>query len=215
MPTSISALTLALIGSAVVTSNAASICFKSHQPEDGRRCWSFDVGVAFITSSNIGEIFSGEFSTADGPAGGEIYSLTATRRLGEFELKLGGHTFHPQLELPLTLEIVDENSRSPFLDFNASVVVRWEEFPWNHVVKTTVATGIGLSYSQHVYRMDKELHPRSNRSHLKFNWPIQVTFALPSHPDHQLMLYIAHQSGGHVFDKAGVNSLGIGYRFAY
>jgi len=215
MLTSLQALTLALIGSTVVSSNAASICFRAHQPEDGRRCWSFDVGVAFITSNDLGEILTGNIDIADGPAGGEIYSLTATRRLGEFKLELWGHTFHPQVELPLTLEIVDENSRSPFVDFNASVVVRWEEFPWNHVIKTTVATGIGLSYSQHVLLMDKVLHPGTNRSHLKFNWPIQMTFALPSYPEHQLMLYIAHKSGGEVFDRGGINSVGFGYRFGF
>jgi hypothetical protein len=47
---------------------------------------------------------------------------------------------------------------------------------------------------------------------LKFNWPIQMTFALPEFPEHQLMIFIAHQSGGHIFDEGGVNSLGVGYR---
>ena len=205
----------ALLGLSILAGNAASLCFVPHDPEGDRRAWAFEVGVAFITSNNISEIFSGNIDIDDGPAGGEIYSITAARRLGEFKLNLWGHELTPQLEAPFTLEIVDENSRAMFWDVNASLVVRFEQFPWNHVVKTTIATGVGLSYSSNIYRMDIQRHPLDDRSHLKFNWPIQLTLALPAYPDHQLSLYVAHQSGGHVFDTGGINSLGIGYRFDF
>lgn len=204
-----------LAGIFIQASSAASICFEPHGPDDNRRGWAFEVGVAFLTSNNIGDFLGGDVDIASGPAGGEIYSLTASRRLGQFELNLWGHTFHPQLEVPLTLEVVDENSRSPFFDLNASLMIRWEEFPWSHVVSTMFATGVGLSYSDEVYLMDIRRHPGSDRSRLKFNWPIQLTFALPSHPEHQLMLHIVHQSGGRIFDRGGVNSIGFGYRFSY
>lgn len=72
--------------------------------------------------------------------------------------------------------------------------------------------GVGLSYSEKIYLMDRQRHPGENRSKLKFNWPIAITFASPQFPDHQAMLFILHQSGGHVFDKGGVNSVGFGYR---
>ncbi|MGB6221778.1 hypothetical protein [Haloferula sp.] len=208
-------LAVDLKGLFILPGKSASICFTPHEPDADRGAWSFAAGVAFITSNNINEIIGGDINVDNGPAGGEIYSLTATRRLGQFNLELWGHTFQPQLELPLTLEIIDENSRSPFFGLNASLVVRWEEFPWSHLVHTTFATGVGLSYDDQVYLMDISRHPGSDRSHLKFNWPLQLTFAHPEHPDHQLMLFIAHQSGGRIFDDGGVNSLGIGYRFSY
>jgi hypothetical protein len=63
--------------------------------------------------------------------------------------------------------------------------------------------------------VDRERHPGQDRSHLKFDWPIQVTFALPRWPQHQLVLFVDHQSGGHIFDEGGVNSYGIGYRFEF
>lgn len=194
---------------------SATICFIPHDSSDGRRDWAFDVGVAFITTNNIGDFALGRVNIADGPSGGEIYSFTASRRLGELKWEIGGHTFRPQLEMPLTLEVVDENSRSPFLDLNATVMIRWVDFPWNDYVKTSFAMGLGLSYSSKIYLMDIERHPDSNRSHLKFNWPIQLTLALPAHPDHQFMLFVAHQSGGHIFDDGGVNSIGLGYRRAF
>lgn len=190
----------------------ASITFIPHESGGDKRDWAFEIGVAYITENNIEEIKEGHHSRARGPAGGQIYALTAARRLGELEWNIGNCTFRPQLELPLTLEIVDENSRSPFLDYNISFNVRWIDFPWNEYVSTTFSMGVGLSYSEKIYLMDRQRHPGENRSKLKFNWPIAITFASPQFPDHQAMLFILHQSGGHVFDKGGVNSVGFGYR---
>lgn len=208
-------LAVALKSLFVLPGKSASICFTPHDPDGDRRCWAFSAGVAFITSNNINELISGDINVDNGPAGGEVYLLTATRRLGEFTFEIGDHTFSPQLELPLSLEIIDENSTRPFFGLNASLAIRWEEFPWNHIVETSFSTGVGLSYDEQVYLMDIQRHPGSERSKLKFNWPIQLTFAHPEHPDHQLMLFVAHHSGGRFFDDGGVNSLGIGYRFNY
>ena len=176
--------------------------------------WSFEYGVAFITSQNIEELMSGELNIDDGPAGGEIHYFTASRLLAEPEWCLFGETYYPSLELPITLGIVDENGRSPFASYSVSFVVRWRDFPWNEHVLTSFATGVGLTWSSEVYAMDKQRHPDDDRSRWKFDWPLQLTLAHPSHPQHQLVLFIAHQSGGRIFDRGGVNSLGIGYRFA-
>lgn len=190
----------------------AAITFIPHGPGGGKRDWAFEIGLAFITENNIQDFSEGRFSVARGAAGGEILMLTASRRLGELEWKIGGNTFRPQLELPITLEIVNERGRDAFLDYNASFNVRWVDFPWNHLVRTTFSMGLGLSYSEKVYLMDIQRHPARDRSHLKFNWPISLTFAHPDFPEHQLMLLILHQSGGHIFDEGGVNSFGFGYR---
>lgn len=214
LPQGLAALCFA--GLAIVPSaRAASVCFLSADGHDGRPLWAFETGVSFLTENTIDELLLGDASLANGRAGGEVYSFTLSRRLGSFRLGFGAWAFHPELELPLTLEVVDENGRHPFLDFNAALLVRWREFPWNGRVRTTFATGVGLSYSEHVYQVDIDRHPGEDRSHLKFHWPIQLTFALPDHPRHQVMLYLTHQSGGHIFDEGGVNSVGFGYRFGF
>ena len=199
----------------MVLSAHASITFIPHQSGGEKRDWSFEIGVAFITTNNIEELIGGQINVSDGPAGGEIHMLTASRRLGELEWNIGGHTFRPQLELPFTLEIFDENTRSPFLDTNVSLNVRWVDFPWNDYLHTTFSMGIGLSYSHNVPLMDIERHPNDRRARMQFNWPIALTFALPQHPEHQAMLFLLHQSGGHIFDRGGMNSLGIGYRLDF
>ncbi len=181
-------------------------------PSEDRRLWAFEFGVAFITENNIEDIIDGEFSYGDGESGGEIYSLTVSRFLSELEWKVGDRVFRPRMEMPLTLEIFDENGRGPFPDANASFLVRWVDFPWDGLVDTTFGMGVGLSYSAKVPLMDKERHEDERRSNLKFNWPIQLTFAAPSHPEHQLVVFLSHQSGGHIFDRGGMNSLGFGYR---
>ena len=165
-----------------------------------------------ITQSDIGDFALGSVKQANGPAGGEVYSFTASRLLGELQWKIGGHTFTPQLEIPLTLEMVNENGSTVFPTYNASFAVRWIDFPWNKYVKTSFSMGIGLSYSQEIYQVDKDRHVGEDRSYLKFNWPIQLSLAHPRFERNQLTIFIAHHSGGHIFDVGGFNSLGVGYR---
>jgi hypothetical protein len=174
--------------------------------------WAFELGVAVITKNSVAEMLSGNISRGDGPEGGEIYQLKATKTLDVLSWNIAGNTFRPHLELPLCLEIVDENGRDPFLDYNASVQLRWVDFPWNSTVQTSFAVGLGLSYSSKVYAMDVKQHLGEDRSHLKFNLPIELTFHLPGKNNEQLSLYLAHQSGGFgFFDVGGVNSLGIAF----
>lgn len=174
--------------------------------------WAFEFGVAVITENSIGDIFNGDITVGDGPAGGEIYQLKATKTLDILSWHIAGKVYHPQLEMPLCLEIVDENARSPFLDYNAALQLRWVDFPWNSYVKTSFAVGVGLSYSSRIYAMDFERHSGEDRSHLKFSLPIEIAFALPGQNNETLRFYLSHQSGGfHIFDKGGVNSLGIAF----
>lgn len=193
----------------------STILFEKHEEiAGGPRSWAYEFGIAMITSNTIENFVGvgGFVDRANGPAGGEIYTFTASRRLGQLVWNLDDNTFTPQIELPFTMEVVNENAGSTFLAFAGSFKVRWIDFPWNDYVKTSFAMGLGLNYSGQIYQIDEERHPGDGRSHLKFNWPIQATFALPSHPDDQLTIFIIHHSGGRLFDHGGMNALGIGYR---
>ena len=193
-------------------SASAAIALRSDVPDPLRR-WAFGYGVAFNTEDTIDRVALGETSIADGPSGGEVHLLTAAYRLAEPSWQISNRLFKPLLEIPLTLGIVDENGRSPFLNYSASFQVRWRDFPWNHVISTTASMGLGLAYSDKIFLMDIENHPTRYRSHVKFNWPIELTLALPQFPQHQLTVFIMHQSGGHIFDRGGINNVGFGYRF--
>jgi hypothetical protein len=190
-----------------------SITLEPHPPE--YRDWSVQLGVSIISKRNIGEVLSGGFDRAEGDAGGQNYSITMNWVAHRFEIPCRSRVLKPQFEPYLTLTLVDQNNDSIFPDYNGGIGFRWVDFPWNKWVETTFFMGIGLSYSTEVYRIDRERHPDEDRSHLKFDWPIQFTFALPRWPEHQLVLFNDHQSGGHIFDEGGVNSFGIGYRFEF
>jgi hypothetical protein len=192
----------------------AAIALRSDLPNP-LRCWAFEYGVAFIAQETIDEIAVGRGRIATGPSAGQVHLLTAAYRLAEATWKVGDCQFKPLLELPLTLGIVDENGRSPFLNYSVSFQVRWRDFPWNKYVSTTAAMGVGLAYSEEIFLMDIKNHMSRFRSHVKINWPIEVSLALPHYPQHQLTAFIMHQSGGEMFDRGGVNNFGFGYRLGF
>ena len=188
----------------------------SEPPEGLSRLWAFEAGVAFITTNNVDDFMHGRVNVSKGDAGGQVYRFTASRLLHVFAWETSAGVMRPQVEMPLSLELIDEiGRRNPYPDYNAGLTLRWVNFPWNDRVYTTFATGVGLSYSSRVMAMDEERHSDRERSHLKFDWPIQLTLARPETPHHQLMFFLAHHSGGRVFDRGGVNSLGIGYRLGF
>jgi hypothetical protein len=175
--------------------------------------WSFQAGVAFITESTIDEVASMGTELADGDAAGQIYLVQVSYKAAELKPSIFGHRVEIDVELPLVLGIVDERGSDPFVQYSGGVTLRWKTFPWNRWVYTTFETGIGLTYSQRVLAAERARHPRRDRSHLEFYWPVQLTLALPDLRQHQLVLFLHHHSGGGVFHRGGANSLGVGYRF--
>jgi hypothetical protein len=177
--------------------------------------WSLQAGVAVITANTIDDLMKGSMTRAQGPSRGEIYLFGVSYTLRDLEIGVAGRTFHPQLELPVVIGVVDERGRSRFMDYNAGLTLRWTQFPWNEVLHTNVESGVGLSYTDKVLLIERERHPTRERSHLKFYWPIEVAFALPNYRQHQAVLFIHHQSGGHIFDRGGSNHLGVAYRHVF
>ena len=186
--------------------------------EDFTRRWSVEAGVAKITQNTIAAILRGEIHFDGGMRGGEIYHLGASYLLGEAVLDIGEREFRPQLEAPVFLEIFDENERSPFLSYNAALRLRWVDFPWNDTVRTTFAYGAGFSYSEKIPRMEYKRSLRNKderRTHLKFTMPADISFAHPRWPEHQVMIFLSHQSAGRIFGRGGLNALGVGYRWGF
>ena len=144
----------------------AAIALRSDSPNP-LRSWAFEYGLAFITDDTIDKVALEHTSIAHGPAGGQVHLLTAAYRLAEASWQVGNCQFKPLLELPLTLGIVDENGRSPFLNYSVSFQVRWRDFPWNKYVSTTTSMGAGLAYSEEIFLMDIQTHSNRFRSRVK------------------------------------------------
>jgi hypothetical protein len=180
------------------------------------RVWSFEFSVGVVSDNTLADYLDPKFVKLRGPGGGVTYNFTVTRRLYQFHWNIGGITLRPELEVPARLTLVDENSGRVIPDFNLGVAVRWRDFPWNKFVRTTLAAGPGLSYSVDPWTGDYQRHPEDpDRSRLKFWLPIELTLALPCFPQHQLVGFIDHQSGGRMLDRGGVDAWGLGYRLEF
>jgi len=184
-------------------------------PAPSDRLWSFAFGVGVISDNTLADYLEPSFDKLHGPGGGLTYNFTVARRLHEFDWRIGKVHLNPQLELPAMLTLVDENSGRVIPDLNIGIVLRWQNFPWNRYVRTTLAAGPGFSYAFDVWSAEAQRHPGEDRSQMKFWLPIEFTVALPRYPQHQLLLFIDHQSGGTIFDRGGVDAWGLGYRFEF
>ncbi len=177
--------------------------------------WSIGGGVAVISNNHPGGILQGEFEVTKGDSAGEIYNINVSYVLKELNFSVKKHTFAPRLEVFSSLGLVDEKSTDLFYNVNAALAVRWIDFPWSRYLHTTIMTGGGLNYSQKIFRLDIAKRPNDDRSHLKFLWPLEVTFAIPKFKNHSLVFFNHHISGGHVMDAGGIDSFGVGYRYKF
>lgn len=86
----------------------------------------------------------------------------------------------------------------PFLAF------RWNQFPWNHYLRTDLCVGEGVSWISRVPRRERRNSDdvQNILNYLMF----EVGFALPSHPDLEVLGRIHHRSG--VFGLYGAKNSG-------
>jgi hypothetical protein len=206
----------------VTTSNPPPVAVSAKPPPGAvrektvtDRLWSVEFGVGVISDNTPADYLEGDFERLDGPGGGVTYNITFSRQWTEFDWNLWGMNLNPQLERVAMLTLVDENSGRVIPDLNVGLVFRWQDFPWNRFVRTTLAVGAGFSYSFEIWTADKLRHPGEDRSRIKFWMPVELTVALPRFPRHQVVAFLDHQSGGQVFDNSGVDVWGLGYRFEF
>lgn len=209
------ALTLSCLCCPAHASDAQEGDAERETPGKDSREWAVDLGVAVISDNTTLGIFRQDVRAADGEEGGNIYLLTLSRVLAEMNWAISDLAFRPRLELPMSVGIVDEQGRSPFPQYTAGLIFRWQDFPWNTYLDTTIGVGGGLWYSGKVMAIDRKRHPGEDRSHMKFFLPLELTFSLPRHAEYQLVLFNHHSSGGHVFDDGGIDIWGGALRYRF
>lgn len=100
----------------------------------------------------------------------------------------------------------------------AAIDFRWTDFPWNEYVRTTIALAEGGSYASQI---DEEERLRANNmqgsNFLNYFSP-ELTLALPSLPNDELMFRFQHRSGifgliNHVFGGSSFATVGYRHRF--
>jgi hypothetical protein len=95
--------------------------------------------------------------------------------------------------------------------------LRWDGFPWNRFVKTSIAFSTGLNVLDNLPAEETRRVDR-HRSTLLHYFSPELTFALPEAPNHELVVRYHHRSG--VFGAfngvyGGSNVVSLGYRYRW
>ena len=105
-----------------------------------------------------------------------------------------------------------------YWEFNAALVARWSEFPWNDFVYTTIGIPFwGPSYSTEISEVQRDKNGGDGSKWLNFFSP-EITFSPPDNPNVALIIRFHHNSG--VFGlyngvSSGSSALTAGVRFRF
>lgn len=96
-------------------------------------------------------------------------------------------------------------------ELNIPIITRWESFPWDNIIDTSFAFGVGASYAS---KLPREVLKKLGKSgHWLLYAVAEIEFGLPE-SDWSTVFRIHHRSGvfGVVADDAGSNVFVIGLR---
>ena len=98
--------------------------------------------------------------------------------------------------------------------FNGLLIGRWNKFPWDNYIDTSLAVGDGLSYNTEVSDIEKEDHEDAG------NWLnyllIELTVGLPKYPRWDLVYRIHHRSSIRaLIGHGGSNYATLGFKYAF
>jgi len=103
-------------------------------------------------------------------------------------------------------------------ELNGLFLYRWLKFPWNHVVKTSLALGNGLSLASQDPKLEEAFHMGTGTTKLLYHIAVEVDFALPTAEHWSCFVRIHHRSGvfGLMNDlDGGSNVVALGLRYSF
>jgi len=127
------------------------------------------------------------------------------------------HRFDDRLDLEAEVLIARHAGKQHHTEFAGALSLRWNRFPWDHVVNTSMAYGHGPSFATTPPPLEAS-HKRDPRQRLLF-MVAEVTLAPPDQPPGGLeaLVRIHHRSG--VFrllsSGSGSNFVSVGLRYRY
>ncbi len=98
--------------------------------------------------------------------------------------------------------------------FNGLLIGRWNKFPWDHHLDTSLAVGEGVSYNTAVSDIEKEDHPDAGKwlNYLL----IELTLGLPAYPRWDLVYRIHHRSPAYgLIGHGGSNYVTLGFKYGF
>lgn len=181
------------------------------------RPWSIMLYAGNTTKTELGQIIKGQYSSAHET----LYSAELAYTLSKENIIR--RIFSPlvstvQLAGNVAYRIEHRSDAPKNPEGDLYIVFRWTNFPWNNYVTTTLAAAEGISYVAHVpYEETHGVTSDDSRRLLNFLM-FEATFAMPSHPEWQLLARIHHRSTAYgVFGNTngGSNNIGLGIRYYF
>lgn len=100
----------------------------------------------------------------------------------------------------------------------AALYGRYRGFPWDKYLETSIALSTGFNWASEVTPVEVERSQDDEGAHLHHYFSPEITFALPQHPEVELMFRFHHRSGvfGLVNDAHGGSQYGtVGLRWRF
>ncbi|MEC7763798.1 MAG: hypothetical protein VX874_17980 [Pseudomonadota bacterium] len=149
-----------------------------------------------------------------------MVSVAASRQLASFGHSATGDIVALEAELGMAQRFGSQDQ----LEVWGAFYLRWKQFPWNRVVKTTVAVSTGLNWASGISPHEIRSSQNGEGSQLLHYLSPEITFALPANPEQELVFRFHHRSGGgdmfgpnSIFNntRGGSNYLNVGVRWRF
>ena len=135
-----------------------------------------------------------------------ILVLSAGREIGRYRNKIS---------LELEGQIAFHNGHQSHQEMNAVFIARWLQFPWDHLIDTSMAVGNGLSYATKEPPIEILDSKNGKSSQWLYYLLIEIAFGLCAADKWDLFVRVHHRSGiyGLIHDvDSGSNFIGCGLR---
>ncbi len=103
-------------------------------------------------------------------------------------------------------------------EFNIAALYRWQRFPWQALLRTTLAIGNGLSYATQTPPLEAASQSNVGATRLLNYVVVEMTVAPPEVTAWSLLVRVHHRSGVYgLFDgvEGGSNVITVGAKFHY
>ncbi len=140
--------------------------------------------------------------------GDHLIATTISRRVGEWRRL----SFEPEVGVGQRFGRQDET------EVWAAIYARYHGFPWDRHIVTTIGLSTGLNWASDVSEVEQDRAKDGEGSQLMHYFSPEITFALPSDPDIELLFRFHHRSGifGLVSDAWGGAQYGtVGFRIRF
>jgi hypothetical protein len=133
-------------------------------------------------------------------------AISMARKVGEY---LDRMSFEIEGQLVKHFDYMDH------WEFNGVLTGRWEKFPWDNTIDTSLAFGIGPSYATEEPQV--EIDNNSETSKFLVYWMIELALGLPEYPQTELILRLHHRSDawGLINEDGGSNGIGVGLKYKF